>query len=333
MAASETIVFAVEVDASQATRTLEEVRLEFQRLQKELDKLTPGTEAFGKTLNELGKTKKVLADVATETRKATDAATEYTIENAKTVGQLKQVQKALLAQIQDVEKGSEAYEKLAADLKFANVQLSNFRKDTAAGPFLRDQFAEQTNAIKEFRAEVSKGFGDIGGSISKIGASFGSFLVAQVAVDAIINIGKAALETVKEVEVLRNQLNLLFTETGAAQDALLVEAQTISKTFGVDAQEAIRAANVLQEQFGITAADSFKLLRDGFVSGANAGGDFLSTVTEYSTQLKAAGVTLTTSLPSLARPRRRACFRTRGSTWLRSLGCVSESKPPEQRTR
>jgi hypothetical protein len=320
MAASETIVFAVEVDASQATRTLEEVRLEFQRLQKELDKLTPGTEAFGKTLNELGKTKKVLADVATETRKATDAATEYTIENAKTVGQLKQVQKALLAQIQDVEKGSEAYEKLAADLKFANVQLSNFRKDTAAGPFLRDQFAEQTNAIKAFRAEVSKGFGDIGGSISKVGASLGSFLVAQVAIDAIVGIGKAALETVKEVEVLRNQLNLLFTETGAAQDALLVEAQTISKTFGVDAQEAIRAANVLQEQFGITAADSFKLLRDGFVSGANAGGDFLSTVTEYSTQLKAAGVDADNFVALISKTQTEGVFSDKGIDVVKEFG-------------
>jgi hypothetical protein len=320
MAASETIVFAVEVDASQATRTLEEVRLEFQRLQKELDKLTPGTEAFGKTLNELGKTKKVLADVATETRKATDAATEYTIENAKTVGQLKQVQKALLAQIQDVEKGSEAYEKLAADLKFANVQLSNFRKDTAAGPFLRDQFAEQTNAIKEFRAEVSKGFGDIGGSISKIGASFGSFLVAQVALDAIVNIGKAALETVKEVEELRNSLNLLFTETGAAQDALLVEAQTISKTFGVDAQEAIRAANVLQEEFGITAEQSFKLLRDGFVSGANAGGDFLSTVTEYSTQLKAAGVDADNFVALISKTQTEGVFSDKGIDVVKEFG-------------
>ena len=320
MAASETIVFAVEVDASQATRTLEEVRLEFQRLQKELDKLTPGTEAFGKTLNELGKTKKVLADVATETRKATDAATEYTVENAKTVGQLKQVQKALLAQIQDVEKGSEAYEKLAADLKFANVQLSNFRKDTAAGPFLRDQFAEQTNAIKEFRAEVSKGFGDIGGSISKIGASFGSFLVAQVALDAIVNIGKAALETVKEVEVLREQLNLLFTERGASQDALAIEAQTIAKTYGVDLQETIKTANVLQERLGITAKEAFDVIGDGLISGANLGGDYLSTLQEFAPQFKQAGFSAKEFNAIVTQSQTEGIFSNKGADVVKEFG-------------
>lgn len=316
----ETIVLGVEMDASQAVRTIGDIREETKRLQKELDKLPPTSEEFGKKLNELGKNNKVLSNLSEETKKATAQQTAYNIENAKTVGQLKQVQKALTAQIDSVEQGSSAYEKLAADLKFVNVQLSNFRKDTAAGPFLRDQFKEQTSFIQEFRKEVQKGFGDVGGSISKLGASFGAFLVAQVALDAIVGIGKAALETAKEVEVLRNSMSLLFQETGAAQDALLVEAQTISKTFGVDAQDVIRAANSAQEAFGITAAESFSIIRDGFISGANAGGDFLDNVKEFAPQFKQAGVSFKEFVALSAQSQQEGVFSNKGLDAIKEAG-------------
>lgn len=67
-------------------------------------------------------------------------------------------------------------------------------------------------------------------------------------------------------------------ETGAAMSGLRDEISAVAKVGGEDFNEVLRAVNALSKGFGVSMDEALRLVRDGFVSGANAGGDFLDNV-------------------------------------------------------
>ena len=88
--------------------------------------------------------------------------------------------------------------------------------------------------------------------------------------------------------------NITITQlTGKTGDEMLKlrsKVQAVSEHFGTDFNETLRAANALSKGFGISMEDAMKLVQDGLVSGANAGGDFIDTVREYPRYFKEAGL-------------------------------------------
>lgn len=88
--------------------------------------------------------------------------------------------------------------------------------------------------------------------------------------------------------------NIAITQlTGKTGDEMLKlrsKVQAVSEHFGTDFNETLRAANALSKGFGTSMEDAMKLVQDGLVSGANAGGDFIDTVREYPRYFKEAGL-------------------------------------------
>lgn len=82
----------------------------------------------------------------------------------------------------------------------------------------------------------------------------------------------------------------LTGKTGEEMVKLRSKVQAVSEHFGTDFNETLRAANTLSKGFGISMEDAMKLVQDGLVSGANAGGDFIDTVREYPRYFKEAGL-------------------------------------------
>lgn len=82
----------------------------------------------------------------------------------------------------------------------------------------------------------------------------------------------------------------LTGKTGEEMVKLRSKVQAVSEHFGTDFNETLRAANALSKGFGISMEDAMKLVQDGLVSGANAGGDFIGTVREYPRYFKEAGL-------------------------------------------
>lgn len=68
------------------------------------------------------------------------------------------------------------------------------------------------------------------------------------------------------------------------------EAQAIADTFGGDLSEVLRASNSLAKGFGVSMDEALKLMKDGFISGANVNGEFLDTIREYPRYFKEAGI-------------------------------------------
>lgn len=90
------------------------------------------------------------------------------------------------------------------------------------------------------------------------------------------------------------QDNILTTQlTGKTGEEMLRLRNSVKATaehFGTDFTETMQAVNALAKGFGITTEEAMKLMRDGFVSGANANGDFIDTLREYPRYFKEAGI-------------------------------------------
>lgn len=70
----------------------------------------------------------------------------------------------------------------------------------------------------------------------------------------------------------------LTGKTGGEMQKLRNGVQVVAEYFGKDFNEVLRSVNSLSKGFGISMDEALRLVRDGFVSGANAGGDFLDNV-------------------------------------------------------
>lgn len=91
----------------------------------------------------------------------------------------------------------------------------------------------------------------------------------------------------EEASRLTSQLTGL---SGDEMKAFRNEVQGVADTFGVDFQDVLESANTLSQQFGISVQEALGYVKDGFVSGANATGQFTDIVKEYPAYFKEAGL-------------------------------------------
>lgn len=68
------------------------------------------------------------------------------------------------------------------------------------------------------------------------------------------------------------------------------ETQAIADTFDKDFKEVLQSANAVAQQFGVSQDEALRLVKDGFVAGADANGEYLQTLKEYPAYFKEAGL-------------------------------------------
>lgn len=111
--------------------------------------------------------------------------------------------------------------------------------------------------------------------------------------DTIGNVSSALSQFSERMKGLQSA-NVMITQlTGETGDEMLKlrnNVQAVAEHFGADFNEVLQSANNLSKAFGISIEDAMKLVQDGFVSGANANGEFLDTLKEYPRYFKEAGL-------------------------------------------
>lgn len=81
--------------------------------------------------------------------------------------------------------------------------------------------------------------------------------------------------------------------TGKSGDDLKAyrnEVQALADVYDKDFKEVLMAANALSTQFGISQNEALTLVKDGFIAGADANGEFLDTLKEYPAYFREAGI-------------------------------------------
>lgn len=90
------------------------------------------------------------------------------------------------------------------------------------------------------------------------------------------------------------------------------EVQAVSDAFNVDFNETIIAANAIAQQFGISADEALKLVKDGFISGGNVTGQFLDNLKEYPAYFKEAGISADQFVAIVTQTNKSGVFSDKG---------------------
>lgn len=177
------------------------------------------------------------------------------------------------------------------------------------------RFGIATKAASDFEGKTNKGLGRtnkklsalnnlgrLAGARNGMAAFSSSSRFAAAGLNPIIaGIGLATVGAVKLGIALvdsgtKLQSNLQITNQllgGSAQETknLTAQATALSKVYGDDYTSTVQAASKLATKFGIDNASAFDLLKKGYASGANIGGDMLKTLEDSADAFKGLGTT------------------------------------------
>lgn len=172
----------------------------------------------------------------------------------------------------------------------------------------KEQLVTATTTVAEMRKAVrdtEKAFKGLNKTILNLNQGF----------EMVRNVGEGISQLTAGLQQAARQgqaLTQLTGATGGDMRALRSEMEAVAATFGKDFGEVLRSVNALAKGFGIEAADALKLVREGFVVGADAGGDFLDTVREYPRYFKEAGLSAEDFIAISANATRQGVFSDKG---------------------
>lgn len=264
--------------------------------------------------DELKAQKKILEDL----RKTQGKNSEEYLTQAEAVGRLqaaikakkeeqaaetKEMRKSIAEQERAAKQSEKEKDEYVKKSRILNDLRHQYKALAAAGKGDSDfaqglltQISKLDKELKDIDAKVGqfqrsvgnyeKAFGGIqsalGGDIGGLLASTGAGLAAVAAVEIGAEIAQQVKEITDRYRDLRKEIGLLTGATGEALSSYTSEAAAIADTFGADTQEVILAANALSKNLGIDFKESLNLIADGYLAGADASGQFLDNIIEYS---------------------------------------------------
>ena len=159
------------------------------------------------------------------------------------------------------------------------------------------------------------------GSLLKDALAFAGVTVgAEAVLEGIKELGAEVINTTKEVAELRGQINTLTGATGAELDGLTTSVLAVSRTFGKDFNEVLASSNTLSKQMGVSQQEALRLISQGFLAGADAGGDFLDQVKEYAPQFKDAGYAAQDFIGHITQASTQGIFSDKGADVVKEFG-------------
>lgn len=90
------------------------------------------------------------------------------------------------------------------------------------------------------------------------------------------------------------------------------EVQAVADSFNADFRETLIATNALSKQFGISANEALQLVKDGFLAGGDANGEFLDTLKEYPAYFKEAGISADQFVAIVTQTNKMGIFSDKG---------------------
>jgi len=196
-------------------------------------------------------------------------------------------------------------------------------KDLSADDPGRKKLLDDYHALQERIEGVKKEMGQAEeeASVFKQALAFAGVTVgAEMVLDGIKELGAEIINTTKEVADLRANINTLTGATGAELDGLTTSVLAVSRTFGKDFNEVLQASNTLSKQMGVSQQEAMRLIQQGFLAGADAGGDFLDQVKEYAPQFKDAGYAAQDFIGHISMASTQGIFSDKGADVVKEFG-------------
>ena len=214
---------------------------------------------------------------------------------AKEIGLLTAEKRKLQRALNRMTIGSKEYNATMKELDKLNPVINNHRKRLHG-------IASTWDKVKSGAASLA-GMAGIGGIA----------MSAQMAAEAI-------QQVVADTKRLRREISQLTGATGNELDMLTTRTGGISKTFEQEQKAVLQSANVLVKEFNISYGEAFDNIENGFLNGADASGDFLENIREYSTQFREAGFSAEDFIRISTRAQREGIFSDKGLDAVKEFG-------------
>lgn len=199
--------------------------------------------------------------------------------------------------------------------------VGNYEESIKSALGLNSEFA---NSILDFSRNAETGESSVSSFFSNAGTSVKAFgktllgLLANPVFLAIAGIAGAGLVFKFWYDYnsgLVEATKLTKDFTGLAGDELKAfrnEVQGVSDTFGKDFKETLEASNAVAKQFGISQQEALSYIKDGFIAGADANGEYLDTLKEYPAFFKEAGISASEFIAITSETAKEGVFSDKG---------------------
>jgi hypothetical protein len=255
------------VDLKAAQSLVNDVTREQIKLRKEeiagIDKSEGAYRRLSKELNDQRKRYKDLAA-------AEQASSQEARDLIVSIGQLDKKLKGIDANVGQFQRNVGGY----------TEALSNFF------PKLSGTLGQVTGAI----SGIQNGFANLSKSSGALTTGLGGIGIALTAFQAISEIVGSLIEAARATKELSAQVTNFTQITGDELEAVVATSQAIAVTYGKNVDDIVVAANSASKALGISFAQALDVVEIGFRKGADAQGQFLDGLKQYSVQFRDAGL-------------------------------------------
>lgn len=283
----------------------------------------------GDLIKQIEVLKKSQKSLKKETDNLTDATEEQTKEYVKNEAEIKNLQgesRKYSKVLQDQSKAQESNRKIISStdgsinsLRNAlNVNKTTYKSLTAEqrkNDQIGGKLLATINAQDEEYKELSRSIGNTQVDVGNYGRALegvGSKIKGLLTAGAVFGLIKGLFNVNKELREADRITRTLFDGTADEIRALTVEARGLSKAYDLEVNQTLKTANVLSKQFGVDGVEALSLIEQGVRKGADANGEFLENLSEYSTQFRLAGLSAEESISIITQQVKEGVFSDKG---------------------
>jgi hypothetical protein len=228
--------------------------------------------------------------------------------------------KQLNQELKSLVPGTKRFIEVTEELKQVNSRLKDIREQTRG-------VSSELEEMRIAGIKVPPAFVKIANGIE---TAFKAFFALQI-VQFFIEWGNQVSALTREYQKLQGQIEQTTGASGQQLDDYTVQLSAISRTFKVENQEIINAATALTKQLTGDFGESLRLIEQGFVAGANRGGDFLDQVKEYPAFFREAELTGEQMIATITQSVQEGVFSDKGADLIKEFTLrVRELTPATQ---
>jgi hypothetical protein len=326
--ATKTFTYRIDIESSATTKDLAQLELQLNEVNKAIREAKK--EGDGETYEKLRREQLSLQDASKELRKEireqTKAFREQKFPEDSLIGlrkQYRELRKEINALSQE-ERESDFGRALIDKAKGINDSIKEIAG--SVGDF-RDNVGNYRDALSEFQGldtgsliaglfdgSTAKGVNDIVSSLNPYAVA------ASAAVAGTVALAREIIRVTEEYTKLNAEVSRLTGLEGFELQSATVGVKALADTFDQDFNEVLLAANTLTKELTGDFDQSIEIIKTGFIAGANASGQFLDNIREYSTQLRASGADAEQFLEILIRSEQEGIFSDKGVDTIKEFG-------------
>jgi Phage-related minor tail protein len=283
-----------------------EIGIDLNSLNSDLSKATANMEDFSNTSKKAGKE---VQDTFDNQKKGSDEAIKSQKKVSEEIKKEISSVSELRNKISSLSKARDESNDIASIKKY-NKEIENTQKSL-------DGLVQKTSTS-------GKGLGVLFSGISESVKSM--INPVTILTGGVLALTAGYLKAGNEIRKLETTTKNLFGDTEDSTQ-LTIKAREFAAVYDKDVNEGLRTANVLVKEFDISANSAYDLIEQGIRRGADANGDFLEQLREYSSQFAGIGLNAEESIAIITQTVNRGVFSDKGVDLIKEAGIRLREMP------